>query len=140
MHPAHYNSFAALVLGAQFAAIVCAFQVAEKIEHVVSSSRGTGFSLCSVWFSLFQLEFDGRVLQSCKWLAQAKACATTASAENPTIEARSVFAACHRRGFSASTRRSRLHYRRESARSERPICLPGRGLCRISAPPEVAQR
>src|SRR5205823_160822 len=37
--PAHYNSVAAYVLGAQFAAVMCALQVAEKIEQAVLPLR-----------------------------------------------------------------------------------------------------
>ena len=37
--PAHYNSVAAYVLGAQFAAVMRALQVAEKIEQAVLPLR-----------------------------------------------------------------------------------------------------
>ena len=33
MDPAHHDGVAALVLGAQFTAVLCALQVAKKIEH-----------------------------------------------------------------------------------------------------------
>ena len=33
-HPAHYNGIAPFVLGAEFAAVVCALQIAQKIQHV----------------------------------------------------------------------------------------------------------
>jgi hypothetical protein len=32
-HPAHYNGVAPFVLGAQFTAVMCAFQIAQKIQH-----------------------------------------------------------------------------------------------------------
>ena len=51
-YPAHDNGIAAFVLGAQFAAVVCALQVAKKIQHVSSpcssglQARGSLLSLC----------------------------------------------------------------------------------------------
>ena len=33
--PAHHNRVAPFVFGAQFAAVVCALQVSQKIQHVV---------------------------------------------------------------------------------------------------------
>src|SRR5205807_4901965 len=51
-YPAHDDGVAAFVLGAQFAAVVCALQVAKKIQHVSSpcssglQARGSLLSLC----------------------------------------------------------------------------------------------
>ena len=42
--PAHDDGFAAFVLGAQFAAVVCALQIAKKIQQVILSSRSPNLS------------------------------------------------------------------------------------------------
>jgi hypothetical protein len=66
--PAQYEGVAAFVFGAQFAAVVCALHISQKVEQVFLSSGGTEFSLCS--WDFLTAKFRRQ--------AQAEACATKA--------------------------------------------------------------
>jgi hypothetical protein len=41
-HPPHHYGVAPFVLGAEFAAVMCALQIAEKIQHVFFPWESTG--------------------------------------------------------------------------------------------------
>src|ERR1700674_3993016 len=119
--PAHHNRVAPFVFGAQFAAVVCALQVSQKVEQVFLSSGGTDFSLCSWDFltAKFRREPQGKLFPK---KARVKTPATTGFFANvPANPLRCTFPASRPPASSASTNLRILHYRRDTERTSRRV-------------------
>src|SRR6267143_3313407 len=142
-HPTHHNCVAPFVFGAQFAAVVCALQITQKIQQVLLSSRSTDLACTAVGQAFLPVVL---VLNLLYWGTDRNVCPTLrmtvlfAFANVPANPARCTLPASRPPASSVSTGLRILRCRRESARTSRRACPPGRGPCRIFARRAAAQR
>src|SRR5260370_36937419 len=156
-HPAHDVRVAAFVLRAQFAAVVCALQIPQKIQQVFPFLGGTDFSLCP-WISSPRSSdgrhrlptWSGQVPPVLLWdrhscLSSSRSICPTADRQEylshlrvpllfafanvPANRARCTLLASRPPASSASTSPRILHYHQESAHTSRRVYPPGQAPC-----------